>query len=377
MKIFLVFVDMSSYSVIEQAKTAAKFLKIFGFGTFTLTEGEIKKVVVSPFDYYFLIKNIFICFLIAYLTVRFDGTNFQSSKLVVLGALTAKLGGSFTTLTSILRVFMNRHKICNCIVKIDEISVKFHRVNVEVNFRRTFLFFIVSLNSFLVYILLGLFLMYFLWGYDEHPTEVLVFGYLSSSFSFSMMWTTMFHISIFLRLKLINTTIETMIVKSRSRPKKPLKNSDKVIFTLKEIHLGLMGAVGQVNAIFGFQTMLCVGLNFLFNLFSFLVAYKSFYFGEKLLLNSAYTTMYWTSFYTAFTFLIIFTCNRVDSENSKIRDNICRLTNRNVCTPIVLEAFGHQVKIISGKSSCGLFNFDYSLIMMVSNELSKELIALN
>lgn len=171
---------MSSYSVLEQALLAAKFLKWFGFGTFSLVvKEESKKVVVRLADYFFLFGNIFICFLIGYLTVRFDGINFQNNRLVVMGALTSKLGGSLTTLISILRVFMNRQKICDLILKIDAISDEFHKIEVDVNFRRNFLGFIASLNFYLVYICLGLFLMYFQWGFDKHPSEVVVYGYLS------------------------------------------------------------------------------------------------------------------------------------------------------------------------------------------------------
>jgi hypothetical protein len=354
---------MSNYTVRDQAVIAGKFLRVFGFGTFSLgNNGNYKKVVVKPIDYIFFIGNVLIASILCITSLKYYSSQLKYSKLVVMGALTATSGGSMVTLIGMIRVFLYRQKIWDLILKIDEISEKFERINVGVNFRGNFVTFILSLMAYLLYIGIGLLLMFFKWGFENRPYGILIYGYLATSFSFSMMWTTMFHVAIYLRLKLINKTIKALI----SKGKRKQNSADDIIISLKEIHLELMSTIHQVNSIFGFQTMLSVGINFLFNLFSFLVAYKTFYFGEANLLNSAYMTMYWMSFYTAFTFLIIFTCNRVDSENSNIKSNICKLTNRNVCTPLVLEAFGHQVKIVFSKSTCGLFNFDYSLIMMVT-----------
>lgn len=230
-------------------------------------------------------------------------------------------------LIGMITVFINRQKIWNLILNIDEISERFEAIDVKIDFRRNSMAFILSLVAFMMYIGIGLLLMYFKWGFERSPYRIVIYGYLSTSFSFSMMWTTMFHVAIYLRLKMINKSIETFLVKGKT--KKISQNSaDDIMISLKKIHLELMSTINQVNSIFGLQTMLRIGLNFLFNLFTFLVAYKTFYFGERHLLNSAYMTMYWMSFYTAFTFLIIFTCNRVESENSNIKTNICKLTNR-------------------------------------------------
>lgn len=126
-----------------------------------------------------------------------------------------------------------------------------------------------------------------------------------------------------------------------------------------------MRCVRQVNIIFGFQTMLCVGITFLFTLFTLFAAYKTFFFNEHELLKVSLSSLYWCAFYNYFKLCIVVTCNLVDSEDEVLATLIYKMLNRDVCAPLTMQAFGSQVKQISGKSTCGLFNFDYSLVMMV------------
>jgi 7tm Chemosensory receptor len=138
------------------------------------------------------------------------------------------------------------------------------------------------------------------------------------------------------------------------------------VLKLKKIHHDLMQCVRMVNIIFSFQTMLCVSITFLFTLFTLFTAFKTFFYHEHQLINMSLSTLYWCLFYNFFKGCIIYTCNLVDTEAEKLPALTFKMMSRNVCQPMVMEAFAHQVKQLSGKSTCGLFNFDYSLIMMVS-----------
>lgn len=144
------------------------------------------------------------------------------------------------------------------------------------------------------------------------------------------------------------------------------KDGEILVLKLKKIHHDLMQCVGMVNVIFGFQTMLCVGIVFLFTLFTLFTAFKTFFYHEHLMLNMTKATVYWCLFYNFFKFCIIYTCSMVDTEAENLAALTFKMMSRNVCSPVVMQAFGHQVKQLSGKSTCGLFNFDYSLIMMVT-----------
>lgn len=128
-----------------------------------------------------------------------------------------------------------------------------------------------------------------------------------------------------------------------------------------------MRCVRLVNIGFGFQTMLSIGLTFMFTLFTLLVSFKAFYYHDAEI-GASLSSIYWCVFYNYFQFLIIYTGNLVDTEATELSTLIYKMMNRNVCPILTMQAFGNQVKQISGKSSCGLFNFDYSLIMMVCGQ---------
>ena len=143
------------------------------------------------------------------------------------------------------------------------------------------------------------------------------------------------------------------------------KISESTIYTLKSIHFDLMRCVRLANRIFGFQTMLCIGITFLFTIFTLFVSYKAFFYEDKLI-NVSISSIYWCCFYNCFYFTVVTVCNLLDSENLLLSSQISKLVNRNVCRSTIIEAFGNQVRQISSKSSCGLFNFDYSLFTLVS-----------
>lgn len=148
-----------------------------------------------------------------------------------------------------------------------------------------------------------------------------------------------------------------------------LTEREATVLALKSIHHDLMKCVRLVNVIFGFQTMLCIGVTFLFTLFTLFSAYKAFYFHEYDIISISLSSLYWCSFYNYFKVCIVYTCNLVDSEDEVLATLIYKMINRDVCSPLTMQAFGSQVKQISGKSTCGLFNFDYSLIMTVGIKL--------
>lgn len=142
-------------------------------------------------------------------------------------------------------------------------------------------------------------------------------------------------------------------------------DGDSLVLALKSIHHDLITCVRLVNVIFGFQTMLCVGITFLFTLFTLFSAYKTFYYHEYETINISLSSIYWCCFYNCFKAGIVATCNLVNTQDDVLATLIYKTINRSVCSPLVMQAFGNQVKQIRTKSSCGLFNFDYSLIMMV------------
>lgn len=139
---------------------------------------------------------------------------------------------------------------------------------------------------------------------------------------------------------------------------------ESIILTLKSIHHDMMKCVQLANVCFGFQTMLGIGITFLFTLFTLFASYKAFYYhdiDERVAISS----IFWCLFYNYFKVCIVYTSNMIDSENQELSTCIYKTMNKDVCSPLVMQSFAYQIKQLPSKSSCGLFNFDYSLIMTV------------
>lgn len=140
---------------------------------------------------------------------------------------------------------------------------------------------------------------------------------------------------------------------------------ESTIVALKSIHHDMMKCVRILNTIFGLQTMLCIGITFLFSLFTLFASYKAFYYHD-IDVSLTITSIYWAVFYNYFKISIVFICSCVTSEVQTLSTLTYKMMNRKICSPVLLQAFGYQVQQLPSKASCGLFNFDYSLIMMVS-----------
>ena len=127
----------------------------------------------------------------------------------------------------------------------------------------------------------------------------------------------------------------------------------------------MMQCVRLLNVAFGFQTMLSVGLTFVFTLFTLFATYKSIIY-DDIDVKTVLSCIYWCLFYNYFKVNIIFVSHRVGSEVEVLAELTYKMMNRGVCSPLILEAFGNQVKQMPCKVSCGLFNIDFPLIATVS-----------
>lgn len=196
---------MTSYSLQSSAIIAGKFLKLIGYGTFSLVENKIQ---VTVLDFVCLTFNVCVGGLVFYLSLFYSTSRFsQSSVLLALGVMITMNGGSLVTITSMIFVFYHRHRIWKTILMLDEVSAKFKRIQVHANFKRYMIIFAVMAVITALLIIIGLLLMAFRFGYSDKLGILIIYGYISSSFATSMGWTAMFHLAIYLRLRLLNDTI--------------------------------------------------------------------------------------------------------------------------------------------------------------------------
>jgi hypothetical protein len=191
---------MSNYSLRNR-----KYLKLFGYGTFSVINNEVH---VTAFDLSCLIFNVVVGFLAFYLSLRIGLSRVdQDSILVSLGVIITMNAASFVSITSMIVVFYQRHKIWKFIIILDGVIEKFRKIQVFPDFKRYVIIYGIFAILSLVMILLGVLMMAIFLGYSDKVPLLLIYGYLSATFSMSMAWTTMFHLAIFLRLRLMNQTI--------------------------------------------------------------------------------------------------------------------------------------------------------------------------
>lgn len=240
------------------------------------------------------------------------------------------------SVTSTVSIFYHRHRIWKVVTMLDIVVEKFRGIQIYPNFKRYMIINAGFAVMSLVFIFVGLLFMAVWLGFSEKVGILMICGYLSSSYSTSMAWKSMFHQAIFLRLQLINDTVECSscsfkypIISCRSSyltnsklttrtVSISAKETEATILVLKSIHHDLMKCVWLMNVVFGFQTMLCIGITFLFTLFTFFSAYKTFYFYDYTIINITLSILYWCFFYNLFKVTIVFTCNFVDSETEEL-----------------------------------------------------------
>ena len=194
---------MSNYSIRRQSIITSKFLKLFGIGTFSIKED---KVHVTFSDFACLTVNLCIASIVFYLSLWY-GLGRKADVLLSLGIFLTMNCASFVCIISIILIFLHRHCIWKLIKILDDVMDRFRKIEVYPNFTRNMIYYGIFTVMSLLLIGFGLVMMAMWLGYSEKPGILLFYGYLSASFATAMSWMTMFRLSIFLRLKLLTSTI--------------------------------------------------------------------------------------------------------------------------------------------------------------------------
>lgn len=196
---------MSDYSTRNYAVVTGNVLKFIGLATFSLRD---EKIVVTPFDFACLVFNVLIGFFVFHSSLVYGIDRFaNSSTLLTIGVILTMMSGSVVIIISMICVFWHRHRIWKLVTMLDSSLVKIKRIHVVADFKRYIIMFLVFGVMSILLVFAGLFIMAFWLGYSKKIAVLLIYGYLSISFSASMGWSSMFHLAIYLRLNLINQTI--------------------------------------------------------------------------------------------------------------------------------------------------------------------------
>lgn len=198
---------MSNYSIRRFSLGFGRYLRLIGFGTFSVKD---EKVFVSASDFACLSFNLSVAFIVLYLAFQFGVERLmKNSFLIFLGSIITMVGGSLVSITSIFFVFWHRELVWKLILVLDDVGEKFQKLNLKPKFRPYAVLFGAFAGITITLITLGLFIMAQWLGYSDNIGVLVIYGYLSASFSASMGWSSMFHLSIYLRLKAVNGIVRS------------------------------------------------------------------------------------------------------------------------------------------------------------------------
>jgi len=196
---------MPKHSVARFAIVASRFLKLVGYGTFSMVDGRVR---VKAFDMLCLLLNLSAGVVMFYIAYQYTIHRLpESSALVNLGIILTMNGSSAITIISMFCVFHRREQIWELVLLLDVVSSRFERIKVDPDFRLYMIVFGVGALLFLLLIILGLSLMFFCLGYSNKIGILIMYAYVSTNFSASMGWIAMFFLAVFVRLRLMNRTI--------------------------------------------------------------------------------------------------------------------------------------------------------------------------
>lgn len=201
---YSVLFSMSNYSIRRFATVFGRYLRLVGYGTFSVKN---EKVHVTLCDFACLSINIFIGVFVLYLSLTYGLVWEKFSILLTLGVLTTTVCGSAISIISMVLAFYHREMLWELITSLDIVIEKFKKIQVYPDFKRFVVLFIFFAVLSICIIVSGLVVMDVWLGYDNKRGALLVYGYLSASFAASLGWSSMFHLAIYSRLNLTNKTI--------------------------------------------------------------------------------------------------------------------------------------------------------------------------
>lgn len=194
----------SNYSIRQFSILIQKFIKFIGFGTFSVKND---KAYVTVFDFAFLIFNLLLASFVFYLSLTYGIERLSKrSTLLALGVIITMMCGSLVAIISMICVFCNRHRIWEVVVTLDTVISKFRKIHVYRIFKPYAMLATFGVVT-VILILLGLLFMATVSGYYNKLIYLVIYGYLSTSFSVMIGWSSLIHLAIYNRLNLINQTI--------------------------------------------------------------------------------------------------------------------------------------------------------------------------
>lgn len=351
-----------SDTLMKNSLRTIKVLKVFGFASITI---ENEKSVTKPTDFLFFIGNLLLGFILSYESIKYRKELVSSnSEIIEIGNFITFVASIGISLISMFLAFWFRHKNWDMVLNLKEVDNKFTEIGAKFNqdiynqANRWYKFGIIlviftaiPLNC-AIYIIEQSFLKSSLYCYT------LIYYILSVGTVVGIMN------GIRLRIKLINEVLEPNLNKFKIvYVNKSSAGKTETYRALMDIYGRLMEVNDSINICHGIPTMLGFGFLFFYTIFTSFMAYKDIS-NDGALRGVTIGSLMYSSYVQLFATLIILLCASTENEAQQTlkQTNSVLKQSKNDVEVAMLISFSSFVKRRLPKFSCGLFDFDWTLL---------------
>ena len=360
---------MSESLSIRNALYGIKVLKVFGFASITIENG---KSVTKLVDYLLFFLNFIIGFIFAYYSIKYRKELVEtSSEIVQVGNFVMYVASIAVSSVSMLVEFLFRHKIWKMILKIEEIDKKFNDIGASfvqqfyVRSERRFKLFI------FVIILLAIPVNVTVYVIEKSFLKLALYLYSGTYFILGVGSVVGVMNAIRVRIISISKVLKKILrtsgdIKEVSSTKLSRFNNSELLKALMEIYGKLMETYDSINLCYGVPTMLGFGFLFFYTIFTSFMSFKDLS-TDGVLSGISKVSILFSSYLLTFAFSVIFLCTLTENTAKgtlKIINSALRRST-NEMEVALLISFSSLVKRRPPKFTCGLFDFDWTLVYSV------------
>lgn len=359
---------MSEKLTIQRATNVFKVLKVFGFASFTIENG---KPVTKLTDLIYIFASVSVGFMLIFFLFKYrDELANTKSELIDLGNFISIFAALSIAMISILISFLFRYSIWKIVLGLCEVVNTFERVGVAEDYgndARTVLIVIAVIMSLSIPLAFGIYLL------EGLMLKSCMYLFASLYFMLTNGQVVVFMNALTMRIKTVNNVCKSLelhpnevrIVKNDY----VLNNDHEVIATLVEVNLLFIKIIDKLSLCFGVQTMLSFGLVFFYTIFITFAAYQDLTINGYLRSYAA-GELVCSIYLNFFLISVIYVCTITNSEAQKTlsfsNEIIKRLQSKDKKKVDLLMTLNYLIMRNSYKFSCGLFDFDWSLVYAVS-----------
>lgn len=341
-----------------------KVLKFFGFASFSI---ENRKLVTKPRDLFFLLLSFStgITFIVTSIQNRSElGT--ARDHIADVGNFLTYISSLVIALISMSISFIFRHKTWQNILKMAAIDDMMKKIDFYVDYNH-----IATrtrwIASFLI--LWSVPLNIFIYHIEKSMLKAFLYWYSGTYFILSFGTAVGVLNGSYIRFKSINSMFEYFFEGSDNVKvvKSELIDTKRIVAVGIEAYGELMDVYESINVYNGMQAFLGVGLLYFYTIFTSFMVFKDWSVNGYLS-NITIGSVVYGCYLHIFTASLIYVCHIVEEQPKKTLRMINSLISgsKNENDVALLTSFGSLIKIRSPKFSCGLFDFDLSLVYGVS-----------